>query len=94
MRTSGPSFPPPTYSAKAQRDVLDVVGVDQRQAVDADELAGLVAEHAVEARGRGDDDPARIDDREAVVGVVEQQLQVLRVFRVLPARGRRDVCHA
>ena len=52
--------------------MLDVVGVDQRQAVDADELARRVTEHPVEARGRGDDDPARIDDREAVVGVLER----------------------
>ena len=38
---------------EAQRDVLDVVGVDQPEAVDAEEVAGLAAEEPVEARGRG-----------------------------------------
>ena len=70
--------------------MLDVVGVDQRQAVDADELAGLVQQQAVEAGGRGDDGAARVDDREPVVGVGEQQLQVVGIVRVVP-RGPR--CH-
>ena len=80
VRAVGPADPGPDVGAvvatahvlrQAQRDVLDVVGVDQRQAVDADEIAGPVQEQAVEARGRGDDDAAGVDDREPVVGVVE-----------------------
>ena len=52
-----------------------------------------MAEHPVETRGRGDDDPARIDDREAVVGVLEQELQVVELPRFVPRADWVRVCH-
>ena len=79
---------------EAQRHVLHVVGVDQREAVDPDEIARFAQQHPVEARGGGDDGSARIDDRQTVVGMREQQLQVFGIVRSFTRGGRAFVSHA
>ena len=90
----GTVVPAADVLGEAQGDVLDVVGVDQRQAVDADELAGLVEQHPVEARSRGHDGPVGVDDGQAVVGSREEELEVVGFVRFFPREDRAVVCHA